>query len=67
MSDCNPFGQGINMRPRSDVMDTINQTQVFTSIPAFTFSTTSSILIFSFYYEFFGILRVNLGEFSSSA
>jgi len=64
--DCNHFGQGINMRPRSHVMNTINQIQVFTSIPTSTFSTTSLICIFSFYYEFFGILRVNLGEFSSS-
>ena len=49
MSDCNPFGQGINIRPSSDVMIyTINQTQVFTSIPASTFSTTLSTCVFSF-------------------
>jgi len=23
MSDCNPFGQGINMKPHSDVRDTV--------------------------------------------
>jgi len=67
MSDCNPFGQGINIRPRSNVkIYAINQTQVFTHILASTFLTTSSPYIFSFYYEFLGIPRVNLGKFSSS-
>jgi len=67
VSDCNPFGQGINMRPCNDVKNTINQIQAFTSIPASTFQRLRQLAYLHFTYEFLGIQRVKLGEFLSSA
>jgi len=47
VSDCNPFGQGINMRPRSDVRDIHNQSNIsFYMYSSIYFSTTSSPCIF---------------------
>ena len=57
------FEQGYKCRPWGNVMRhlSINQTQVFTHIPASTFRRLRHI--FPFYYEFLGIRRLKLGVF----